>query len=234
MISTAVGTTIDPDADTTLGQLLEMNLERWGPRLTQSLSGPWPSMHSRVPTLGMIDDQRITVQTMLNSPLIAQFEATLAGPPSSEWLQCQRQWIYLRPILPRMTQQRSNEARKFNAVDSAWRRSWPVCMPTACPGRLRLAGKSRIYDNSEGLVVYLEAKRAAFPRFYFLSNEELLDFTDQRPQNVQRHLPKCFEGIRSLKFGEANVIQAMCSAEGESIPFAQVRRLLLPARKCDG
>lgn len=46
----------------------------------------------------------------------------------------------------------------------------------------------------------MEAKRGQFPRFYFLSNEDLLEIIGQSkdPKPILQHIGKMFEGIASL------------------------------------
>ena len=47
----------------------------------------------------------------------------------------------------------------------------------------------------------LAAKRVNFPRFYFLSNEDLLEMIGQakNPATINKHIKKIYEGINSIK-----------------------------------
>lgn len=49
---------------------------------------------------------------------------------------------------------------------------------------------------------YLQLKRLAFPRFYFLSNDEMLDIIAQGKsvRAVEAHLSKCFSSVHKLHF----------------------------------
>ena len=72
--------------------------------------------------------------------------------------------------------------------------------------------------------MYLETKKVIFPRFYFISNDDLLEILGQskNPQKVQSHFKKLFDNIKSLKLqkaGQKTEATSMFSQESEEVVF---------------
>lgn len=83
----------------------------------------------------------------------------------------------------------------------------------------------RIQKNLEQ---YLEQKRVLFPRFYFLSNDELLQILANAAdiRAVEKHINKCFDNINGLllvETGGTPDIHGMKSGEGEEVEFSKIK-----------
>ncbi|GAX73618.1 hypothetical protein CEUSTIGMA_g1069.t1 [Chlamydomonas eustigma] len=230
--------------------LLERVVEKW--KNVEFTINPYKEMKDGY-VLGEVDeillileDSLQMISTIMSSrfvggirPEVEKVERSLRlfGDTLDAWLECQGQWLYLETIFGASDIQRQlpAEAKAFAQVDRQFKeamrkaRDRPNALQTAtAPGMLEIFLKCN--DTLElvqkNLEDYLETKRVSFPRFYFLSNDELLEILSQtkNPQAVQPHLQKCFDGIRYLEFGEeakSIEILSMLSGEGEKVSLGK-------------
>ena len=138
----------------------------------------------------------------------------------------------MQPIFdsPDIMKQLPGEAKRFKSVDKHWReiikgtKEDPNTLTTC------LRNEKTLFQTIEqmnldldrvqkGLKDYLEAKRSVFARFYFLSNDELLEILSQTKdvEKVQSHLRKVFENMVELEFMPDKTIAGMYSGEKEYI-----------------
>ncbi|CAJ1415305.1 unnamed protein product [Effrenium voratum] len=188
----------------------------------------------------LLDDHIIKTQAVRGSPFVKPIEKEVKDWEAKllyiqdlleQWLMVQRTWLYLEPIFcsEDIVRQMPEEAKKFQAVDKLWRDTMaaveenPIVLDVSEIENLLLhftEGNKKLDQIQKCLNDYLETKRLAFPRFFFLSNDELLMILSQTkdPTAVQPHMGKCFEGINRVRFDTNDeIIEAMISVEGEVV-----------------
>ncbi|XP_076986007.1 dynein axonemal heavy chain 14, partial [Tamandua tetradactyla] len=159
---------------------------------------------------------------------------TLFSYTLEEWMNCQRNWLYLEPIFHSLEIQRQlpAEAKLFCQVISMWKEvmskiqnKLDALRITTSAGILEILQNCSLYleQIKKSLEDYLEIKRTIFPRFYFLSNAELIDILadSKNPESVQPHLLKCFENIKQLLIWKQEIglpaVLMLISDEGEGL-----------------
>ncbi|XP_078409866.1 dynein axonemal heavy chain 3-like [Cetorhinus maximus] len=200
----------------------------------------------------LLEDHIVKTTTMKGSPFITPFEKEMSAWDSKlwlmhnileSWLRVQMAWLYLEPIFScqDIHNQIPVQGKMFEVVDSNWRlimkesvkeaNAMQVISQPQMLDKLKEA-ESLLDDIQKGLNEYLEKKRLFFPRFFFLSNDELLEILSETkdPLRVQPHLKKCFEGIAQLTFNAEKEITHIQSAEGERVEL--VHRVI-PSRAKD-
>eukprot|EP00755_Sulcionema_specki_P029311 Sspe_Gene.91899::Locus_63548_Transcript_1_1_Confidence_1.000_Length_4256::g.91899::m.91899/K10408/DNAH; dynein heavy chain, axonemal len=191
-----------------------------------------------------LEDNQVSIQTCLASRWVAGIRADVeewdeklktTADVLEEWLNLQKAWMYLEFIFASddIKKQLPEESRLFAKVDDDFRSLMkrahqnPNVLPLATdPDTLPMLRRdNEVLDKvQKRLEDYLETKRMAFPRFYFLSNDELLEILSdvRNPLQVCKHLQKCFDNMKGLNFSnppDSDVILAMVSSEGEVVPF---------------
>ena len=130
-----------------------------------------------------------------------------------QWLICQQKWCYLEPIFGQYEVQRqfASQTTKFRVIDRRWRaimrtaqKEPKVLIATSQSAMMNTLSEANTVMETilHSLESYLDSKRMSFPRFFFLSNEDLFEIVSQshNPQAVQPYLTKCFDHIKVIEY----------------------------------
>ena len=196
-----------------------------------------------------LEDNQVQLQNMITSKYIAFFLEDVSGWQKklstadsviNIWFEVQRTWSHLESIFigsADIRNQLPTDSKRFDGIDEDFK----ILMADAAstPNVVDATNKPKLFEKLEdiqsrlaicekALAEYLETKRLAFPRFYFVSPADLLDILSKgnQPKEVARHLSKLFDNMAKLKFQdeeepgkETKVAVAMYSKEGEYVPF---------------
>ncbi|XP_025753905.1 cytoplasmic dynein 2 heavy chain 1 isoform X2 [Oreochromis niloticus] len=237
-------------AEVTIREALR-ELDLWGAAATFTLT-EYTDSSGRTLTLikdwkdivNQVGDNRCLLQSLKDSPYYRSFQDKVSLwevrlSDLDEYLlslnAIQRRWVYLEPIFGRGALPR--EEARFKRVDEDFR---SIMSDIQRDNRVvSLSSRAGIRNSlvtildqlqrcQKSLNEFLEEKRSAFPRFYFIGDDDLLEILGQatNPSVIQSHLKKLFAGIHSVVFDEqCQHIVAMCSLEGEIVPLRNVVRI---------
>ena len=187
------------------------------------------------------EDHLVKTQAMRGSPYFKPFEKEVLGWESQlirieecikAWLEVQKKWLYMESMfgVEEIVRQLPNENALFKEVDHCWKSIMdsiakdPRVLVTAGEvGMLEDLNKSleTLKKVGTGVSQYVDDKKIVFPRFFFMSNLEILTVLAETkdPTRVSPYCQKIFEGINRLEFNEMASIQAMISPTEERVPF---------------
>ena len=149
---------------------------------------------------------------------------------------CQRMWMYLEPIY-NGEENNKELAREKKAFKNNVHKPFTKITKEIGDNFRTVVNKVRrldqrmtedlekihkeLEDLEKQLISYLEKKRKAFPRFYFISNDDLIEILSQAKDfdKIQTHFNKLFEAIKRIHLDANQSMAGMLSPEGEIILF---------------
>ncbi|KAK8866475.1 hypothetical protein M9Y10_009438 [Tritrichomonas musculus] len=193
--------------------------------------------------LSILDDQIVLTQSLLTSPFIGPVKTRASErleflknshDTLDEWMICQRNFLYLQPIFSgtSIQQKLHREASDWLSANKLWgsimtlTHNHPDFLNVMHRETLNTQLKScnKLLESiTKGINEYLETKRLNFPRFFFLSNEELISILSHTKDfdKIQESMPKLFEYVNTLTVSSDIEITAMNDVNGECVTLAQ-------------
>uniref|UniRef100_A0A8C5QHE5 Dynein axonemal heavy chain 11 n=1 Tax=Leptobrachium leishanense TaxID=445787 RepID=A0A8C5QHE5_9ANUR len=184
-----------------------------------------------------LDSNQVQLQSIMQSKYVEYFieqvsgwqkRLNLADSVIYIWMEVQRTWSHLESIFigsHDIRKQLPDDAKRFDGVDTDFKELMfetekvkNVLDSTHRPHLYELLEdlQERLSLCEKALSEYLETKRLAFPRFYFVSSADLLDILSKgtQPKQVTRHLAKLFDNIADLNFPDGSENEALYLASG--------------------
>ncbi|XP_030063865.1 dynein axonemal heavy chain 9 [Microcaecilia unicolor] len=209
-----------------------------------------PLLKSDEELIETLEDNQVQLQNLMTSKYIAFFLEEVSGWQKklstadsviSIWFEVQRTWSHLESIFigsDDIRAQLPEDSKRFEGIDIDFKelayeanRTPNVVEATNKPGLYEKLEdiQSRLSLCEKALAEYLDTKRLAFPRFYFISSADLLDILSNgtNPQLVMRHLSKLFDNMAKMKFQEdtdgtqSKMGLGMYSKEDEYVAFSE-------------
>uniref|UniRef100_A0A8C3LJW7 Dynein axonemal heavy chain 9 n=1 Tax=Chrysolophus pictus TaxID=9089 RepID=A0A8C3LJW7_CHRPC len=182
-----------------------------------------PLLKSDEELIETLEDNQVQLQNLMTSKCIAFFleevsawqrKLSTVDSVISLWFEVQRTWCHLESIFigsEDIRMQLPDDSKRFEGIDVDFKelaygaRETPnVVEATNKPGLSQQLEniQSRLSLCEKALAEYLDRKRLAFPRFYFISSADLLDILSNgtNPQLVQGHLSKLFDNLAKMRF----------------------------------
>jgi dynein heavy chain len=191
-----------------------------------------------------LENDQLVVQSMMGSKYLFTFEEQVTGWKRglqgvervvNIWAEIQRTWAYLVNLFIGSVEVKRDlpeDSERFIGIDKEVTDFLKLAV--AHPNVYETCNRVRLFEGFESiqkrlelceksLFEYLDSKRMAFPRFFFVSTTDLLDIlcNGNIPSKVMVHMAKIFQAIKRLDLegggqGQANpTAKAIISAVGE-------------------
>ena len=173
----------------------------------------------------LLENDQLVIQGMLASRYLSQFKVEV-----NDWHKAlfnvnevfllisdiQRTWSYLEPLFihsDEVKRELPEDATRFVSIDksvqSCLKRAWKVQLVKDAFNEDGLNDKLEFIQEQldlckKSLADFLDGRRRQFPRYYFISEADLLDILSNgsTPEKILTHVPKVYLSTKTLVFSD--------------------------------